>query len=213
MLIHIEHELLAGSIHHTNDLVSQLTRYKLYGKCMVGARTRDCKCPNPPETLRGLIQAAVEEWDLIPHEMIDSLICKMPHLGKQVGGLPPTKVNRVRYPVESLLDVCTWESYRKMPLVGGFSRGSPVSSSLDLGDLPVSGHLFPERKQLDNGCTAAYTKLHVHRKAEGDVATYLVMGNLGQHGARHSSHILRQDFRGSQIVPKIDFPVISARWQ
>ncbi|KAJ8883609.1 hypothetical protein PR048_015453 [Dryococelus australis] len=35
---------------------------------------------------------------------------------------PPTKANRVRSP-----DFRKWESCRTMPLVGGFSRGSPVS--------------------------------------------------------------------------------------
>ncbi|KAJ8870988.1 hypothetical protein PR048_027291 [Dryococelus australis] len=40
---------------------------------------------------------------------------------------PPIQVNRARSPVGSLLDFRTWESCRTMPLVGGFSRGSPVS--------------------------------------------------------------------------------------
>ncbi|KAJ8883454.1 hypothetical protein PR048_015297 [Dryococelus australis] len=40
----------------------------------------------------------------------------------------PTKANRVRLPVGLFLDIRKWESCRTMPLVGGFSRGSPVSS-------------------------------------------------------------------------------------
>ncbi|KAJ8869246.1 hypothetical protein PR048_030818 [Dryococelus australis] len=40
---------------------------------------------------------------------------------------PPTKRNRVRFPVRSLPDFCIWESCRTMPLVGGFFRVSPVS--------------------------------------------------------------------------------------
>ncbi|KAJ8866150.1 hypothetical protein PR048_033674 [Dryococelus australis] len=39
---------------------------------------------------------------------------------------PPTKANRVQSPAGSP-DFCKWESCRTMPLVGGFSRGSPVS--------------------------------------------------------------------------------------
>ncbi|KAJ8884581.1 hypothetical protein PR048_016438 [Dryococelus australis] len=39
---------------------------------------------------------------------------------------PPTKANRVQFPAESLPDFCMCESCRSMPLVGGFSRGSPV---------------------------------------------------------------------------------------
>ncbi|KAJ8897370.1 hypothetical protein PR048_002716 [Dryococelus australis] len=38
---------------------------------------------------------------------------------------PPTKVKRVQSLAEPLLDFCKWESCRTMPLVGGFSRGSP----------------------------------------------------------------------------------------
>ncbi|KAJ8878613.1 hypothetical protein PR048_019194, partial [Dryococelus australis] len=41
-----------------------------------------------------------------------------------------TKANRVQSPAGSLLDFRRWESCRTMPMVGGFSRGSPVSSAL-----------------------------------------------------------------------------------
>ncbi|KAJ8877978.1 hypothetical protein PR048_022441 [Dryococelus australis] len=43
---------------------------------------------------------------------------------------PPTVTNRVQSPVGSLPDFRMWESCRTMPLVGGFSRGSPVSPAL-----------------------------------------------------------------------------------
>ncbi|KAJ8896911.1 hypothetical protein PR048_002257 [Dryococelus australis] len=42
---------------------------------------------------------------------------------------PPTEASRVRFLVRSLLHFRMWESCRTMPLVGGFSRGSPVSPS------------------------------------------------------------------------------------
>ncbi|KAJ8888667.1 hypothetical protein PR048_008159 [Dryococelus australis] len=40
---------------------------------------------------------------------------------------PPTEANRVRFPAGSLPDFRMQESCRMMPLMGGFSRGSPVS--------------------------------------------------------------------------------------
>ncbi|KAJ8872387.1 hypothetical protein PR048_025991 [Dryococelus australis] len=45
---------------------------------------------------------------------------------------PPTKAKRVQSPAGSLPDFRKWESCRTMPLVGGFSRGSPVSPALSL---------------------------------------------------------------------------------
>ncbi|KAJ8897722.1 hypothetical protein PR048_003072 [Dryococelus australis] len=43
---------------------------------------------------------------------------------------PTTKAIRVQSPAGSLSDFRMWESCRTMPLVGGFSRGSPVSPVL-----------------------------------------------------------------------------------
>ncbi|KAJ8867220.1 hypothetical protein PR048_031018 [Dryococelus australis] len=40
---------------------------------------------------------------------------------------PPTKANRVQSQAGSLPNFRMWGSCRTMPLVGGFSRGSPVS--------------------------------------------------------------------------------------
>ncbi|KAJ8888057.1 hypothetical protein PR048_007543, partial [Dryococelus australis] len=40
---------------------------------------------------------------------------------------PPTKADRVQYPVGSLSDFRKWESCRTIPLVGGFTWGTPVS--------------------------------------------------------------------------------------
>ncbi|KAJ8869891.1 hypothetical protein PR048_028900 [Dryococelus australis] len=47
--------------------------------------------------------------------------------GKQTIHPPPFKLNRVQLPAGSLLDFRTRKSCRKMPLVVGFSRRSPVS--------------------------------------------------------------------------------------
>ncbi|KAJ8882581.1 hypothetical protein PR048_014392 [Dryococelus australis] len=46
---------------------------------------------------------------------------------KRLGCSPSTKGNRVQSPVGSLPDFRMWESYRMMPMVCMFSRGSPVS--------------------------------------------------------------------------------------
>ncbi|KAJ8881446.1 hypothetical protein PR048_017927 [Dryococelus australis] len=40
---------------------------------------------------------------------------------------PPTRANRFQSPADSLPGFRNWESCGTMPLVGGFSRGSPVS--------------------------------------------------------------------------------------
>ncbi|KAJ8866176.1 hypothetical protein PR048_033700, partial [Dryococelus australis] len=47
-------------------------------------------------------------------------------VAERLGRSPPTKANRVQSPAGSP-DIRKWESCRTMPLVGGFSRGSPVS--------------------------------------------------------------------------------------
>ncbi|KAJ8898117.1 hypothetical protein PR048_003477 [Dryococelus australis] len=53
---------------------------------------------------------------------------------------PPTMANRFRSPVGPLPDFRKWESCRTMPLVGGFSRGFPVSPPLYSGAVPFSPH-------------------------------------------------------------------------
>ncbi|KAJ8885392.1 hypothetical protein PR048_011589 [Dryococelus australis] len=49
---------------------------------------------------------------------------------------PPTKANPVQSPAGSLPDFCKWESCWTMPLVGGFSWGSPVAPAF----IPVLLH-------------------------------------------------------------------------
>ncbi|KAJ8879993.1 hypothetical protein PR048_020614 [Dryococelus australis] len=55
------------------------------------------------------------------------------HFGARASGAerlacsPPTKANRVQSPAGPLPDFRNWEPCRTMPLVGGFSRGSPFS--------------------------------------------------------------------------------------
>ncbi|KAJ8894261.1 hypothetical protein PR048_006873 [Dryococelus australis] len=52
------------------------------------------------------------------------------HQAERLACLPSIKANRVKSPVGRLPDFCMRESCRTMPLVGGFSRGSPVSPVL-----------------------------------------------------------------------------------
>ncbi|KAJ8879378.1 hypothetical protein PR048_019986 [Dryococelus australis] len=53
---------------------------------------------------------------------------------------PPTKAKRVRSPTGKLPDFCKWESCRMIPLVGGFTRSSPVSPILHSGASSLSTH-------------------------------------------------------------------------
>ncbi|KAJ8871039.1 hypothetical protein PR048_027343 [Dryococelus australis] len=57
----------------------------------------------------------------------DVLILDTPY--QRLSWSPPTKANRARSPVGSP-DFRKWESYRTMTLVGGFSRGSPITPAL-----------------------------------------------------------------------------------
>ncbi|KAJ8893541.1 hypothetical protein PR048_006139 [Dryococelus australis] len=60
---------------------------------------------------------------------------------------PPTKANRVQSSAGSLPDFRKWESCRTIPLVGGFSRGSPVSSRPCIPAL-VHSRLIPPSSAL-----------------------------------------------------------------
>ncbi|KAJ8870089.1 hypothetical protein PR048_029100 [Dryococelus australis] len=50
--------------------------------------------------------------------------------GGRLACSPPTKSNRVQFLAGSPSDVRMWASCRKKPLIGGFSRGSPVCTTL-----------------------------------------------------------------------------------
>ncbi|KAJ8897469.1 hypothetical protein PR048_002815 [Dryococelus australis] len=57
----------------------------------------------------------------------------------------PAKVSMARFPAESLSDFHTWVSCRKMRLIGGFSRGFPVSLALAFERCFVSTSFHPHR--------------------------------------------------------------------
>ncbi|KAJ8898162.1 hypothetical protein PR048_003522 [Dryococelus australis] len=56
-----------------------------------------------------------------------SVVSKRAALAERLACSPPTSANRVQSPAGLLPDFRKWGSCRTMPLVGGFSRGSPVS--------------------------------------------------------------------------------------
>ncbi|KAJ8896539.1 hypothetical protein PR048_001883 [Dryococelus australis] len=69
---------------------------------------------------------------------------------------PPTFAYRARFPTVSLPDLRIWESCRTMPLVGGFSRVSPVSLALAFR------------------CCSVLTTLHPHRQGSEKFASLLI---------------------------------------
>ncbi|KAJ8890001.1 hypothetical protein PR048_009506 [Dryococelus australis] len=58
---------------------------------------------------------------------------------------PPTEVNRVEFSAGSLPDFRKWESWRTMPLVGGFSRGSLVSPAFAFWRCSIVTSFHPRR--------------------------------------------------------------------
>ncbi|KAJ8871215.1 hypothetical protein PR048_027521 [Dryococelus australis] len=63
------------------------------------------------------------------------------------------KTNRVRFPTGSLPDLRLWESCRTMPLVGGFSRGSPISPAHSFRH--CSTHLISSSSALKSSMSRA----------------------------------------------------------
>ncbi|KAJ8880025.1 hypothetical protein PR048_020647 [Dryococelus australis] len=75
------------------------------------------------------------------------LMCFGTSLSVQWLDCSPPKANRIRLPVGSRPDIRMWESCRAMPLVGGFSRGSPVPLALHSGAAPHSSRFTPISSQ------------------------------------------------------------------
>ncbi|KAJ8894894.1 hypothetical protein PR048_000201 [Dryococelus australis] len=72
---------------------------------------------------------------------------------------PPTKTNRAEYPGGSLPDFRTWESYRTMPLVDGFSRGSSVFL-LSFNPAMLDTHLNPTHRLPRSRCYEPPKSIH-----------------------------------------------------
>ncbi|KAJ8866396.1 hypothetical protein PR048_032239 [Dryococelus australis] len=84
---------------------------------------------------------------------------------------PPTKANRARSPAGSLLNFRNWEPCRTMPLVGGVSRGSPVSPlPLRSDAVPLSprftliGSQYLVVKSRQNLSTQLESNMSLHRR-------------------------------------------------
>ncbi|KAJ8898005.1 hypothetical protein PR048_003365 [Dryococelus australis] len=104
-------------------------------------------------------------------------------LAGRLGCTPPTMVNRVQSPAGSLPDLSMRESWRTMPLVAGFSRGSSVSPALsfrrcstltsiiiiDFRDFAVESRpnlftrsrIFSLKKGRDAGSDKSDTAMHI----------------------------------------------------
>ncbi|KAJ8894228.1 hypothetical protein PR048_006840 [Dryococelus australis] len=93
------------------------------------------------DTVRGRAEGRLafnsfQTGDSIWHNFIyNSILCLFKTLSSAGGTMadrlaqsPPTKANHTQTPAGSP-DFRTWESCRTMPLVGGFSRGSPISQA------------------------------------------------------------------------------------
>ncbi|KAJ8867601.1 hypothetical protein PR048_031403 [Dryococelus australis] len=73
------------------------------------------------------------EWFVVDTSACLARLAQIPHTRRKLKRLAcssPTKANRFESPAGSLPDFRMRESYRTMPLVGGFSQGSPISSTL-----------------------------------------------------------------------------------
>ncbi|KAJ8886795.1 hypothetical protein PR048_013007 [Dryococelus australis] len=68
-----------------------------------------------------------------------------PSMVQRLERSPPTNGNRVRFLAGSLPDFRAWEFCRTMPLVGGFSRGFPVSPTLAFRRCSILNSLHPFR--------------------------------------------------------------------
>ncbi|KAJ8866797.1 hypothetical protein PR048_032658 [Dryococelus australis] len=68
-------------------------------------------------------------------QLTNYFVFKGAAVAERLARSPPAKANRVQYPAGSP-DFRKWESWRTMPLVGGFSRGSPAPPPLHSGAAP-----------------------------------------------------------------------------
>ncbi|KAJ8866768.1 hypothetical protein PR048_032629 [Dryococelus australis] len=84
---------------------------------------------------------------------------------------PPTKANRVLSPAGSLPDFPKWEPCWTMPLVGGFSRGSPISFIQALLRTHITS-TSPALKTSAQSCRedTAYLEICVNRRVNGTIS-------------------------------------------
>ncbi|KAJ8895485.1 hypothetical protein PR048_000818 [Dryococelus australis] len=87
--------------------------------------------------------------------------------------LPPTTANRVQFPAGSP-DFRKWESCRTMPLVGGFSRGIPVSPALSFRrrSILISITLIDSQDLACSGSTSTTKVGHAYVMTESSRHTW-----------------------------------------
>ncbi|KAJ8867385.1 hypothetical protein PR048_031186 [Dryococelus australis] len=66
-------------------------------------------------------------WGRVTHGVSEKVWSSVKRIAEWLGYSPPTHSNRVRFSAGPLPDSHMWELCQTMPLVGEFSRGSPVS--------------------------------------------------------------------------------------
>ncbi|KAJ8873908.1 hypothetical protein PR048_024744 [Dryococelus australis] len=113
---------------------------------------------------------------------------------------PTTKANRIRFPAGSLPDFRTWEWYRTMPLVGGFSRGSPEESPSDPRghrdsrlSLEVKGLRTTCTLSADCVCASAYT---IYRPSPEEAPWDMCVTERGNEEIRSNSRYRLDGGRG-----------------
>ncbi|KAJ8893199.1 hypothetical protein PR048_005785 [Dryococelus australis] len=93
---------------------------------------------------------------------------------ERLAGSPPTKANWVQSPGGPLPGFCKWELCLTMPPVGGFSRGSPVSPTLEFRRRTILASFHPHRLSLLNATKISqqlkikFTKKYVTPLEHGD---------------------------------------------
>ncbi|KAJ8894759.1 hypothetical protein PR048_000066 [Dryococelus australis] len=116
---------------------------------------------------------------------------------------PPTKANRLQSSAGSLPYFRMWESCQTMPLVGGFPRGSPVSTALSFQRRPIlisitligSQHLAYSAGY----CSRRLTSLHGDARLEAAVVVGVV-GHEVESEAAPAAHIAQQLQLGAPVA-------------
>ncbi|KAJ8880758.1 hypothetical protein PR048_017228 [Dryococelus australis] len=114
-------------------------RFRSFKKfCLVPLQCRNSRVRLPNEAVFPLLRSAGAIRDAL--QVRHRLYAQGSELACSVLVL---RANRVRFPAGSLPDFCTWELCRAIPLVGGFSRGFPISPFLAFQLRSKLGSLYP----------------------------------------------------------------------
>ncbi|KAJ8885053.1 hypothetical protein PR048_011249 [Dryococelus australis] len=116
--------------------------------CLGGRR--NCECQHGSVSLQETTRHDVlldlaAAIDAAPTSSEAEFQCGVPAYNRVVRLLTSHPGEPVRFPGRSLPDFRMWESCRTTPLVGGFSRGSPVSPALAFRRCSILNSLHPHR--------------------------------------------------------------------